>query len=67
MKFSEEKLKLFAAPLSETEDQKCKNAIAMIRDALKGLGFTDDNKAISRLFEDTYAYSIDMRSLYGSR
>jgi len=67
MKFSEEKLKLFAAPLSETEDQKCKNAIAMIRDALKGLGFTDDNKAISRLYEDTYAYSIDMRSLYGSR
>lgn len=67
MKFSEEKLKLFAAPLSETEDQKCKNAIAMIRDALKALDFTDDNKEISRLYDDTYAYSLTMRSLYGSR
>lgn len=67
MKFSEDKLKLFAAPLSESEDQKCKNAIGMIRDALKGLGFTDDNKAISRLYEDTYSYSLEMRSLYGSR
>lgn len=67
MKFSEEKLKLFAAPLSESEDQKCKNAIGMIRDALKELGFTDDNKAISRLYEDTYSYSLEMRSLYDSR
>jgi hypothetical protein len=34
MKFKEEDLKSFAAPLSDTEDQKCKNAIGMVRDAL---------------------------------
>ena len=67
MKFSEEKLKLFAAALSESEDQKCKNAIGMVRDALKGLGYTDDNKAIFRLYDETYAYSLNMRSVAGSK
>ena len=43
MKFTEEQLKGYAAPLSETENQMCLNAIAMVRDALKGLGLTDDN------------------------
>lgn len=67
MKFTEEQLKIYAAPLSESENQKCLNAIGMVRDALKGLGFTDDNKIISKMYEDTYAYSLQMRSLYGSR
>jgi hypothetical protein len=67
MKFTEEKLKLFAAPLSETENQKCLNAISMIRDSIKLLGFTDDNKSISKLYEDTFAYSLEMRSTSGSR
>lgn len=39
MKFTEKQLKLYAAPLSESENQKCKNAIGMVRDALKPLGF----------------------------
>lgn len=34
MKFTEERLKLYAAPLSETENEKCKRAIKAIRDAL---------------------------------
>lgn len=67
MKFTEKQLKLYSAPLSDTENQMCKNAIGMVRDALKSLGFTDDNKPISLLYEDTLAYSIEMRSTYGSR
>ena len=67
MKFTEEKLKLFAAPLSESENQKCLNAIGMVRDAMKMVGFTDDNKTILKLHEDTYDYSIEMRSITGSR
>lgn len=67
MKFTEERLRLFAAPLSETEDKKCKNAIGMVRDALKVLGFTDDSKPISKIYSDTYAYSIEMRSTLGFR
>ena len=38
-----------------------------MRDALKELGFTDDNKDITRLYEDTYAYMLDMRSMTGHR
>ncbi|WP_025729710.1 nucleotidyltransferase domain-containing protein [Heyndrickxia ginsengihumi] len=67
MKFSEDQLKLFAAPLSETEDQKCKNAIGMVRDALKNLGFNDEGKAIEKMYSDTYAYSLEMRSATKNR
>lgn len=67
MKFTEDQLKLYAAPLSETENQKCLNAIGMVRDALKNLGFTDDGKDIRKMYDDTYAYSLDMRSSVGTR
>ena len=67
MKFKESELRGYAAPLSETENQKCLNAIGMVRDALKNLGFTDDGKSIGRMYEDTYAYSLDMRSIRGNR
>jgi len=67
MKFTEKQLKLYAAPLSESENQKCKNAIGMVRDALKPLGFTDNGHPISLLYEDTLAYAIEMKSTYGSR
>lgn len=67
MNFTEEQLKLYAAPLSETENQKCLNSISMVRDALKKLGFTDDNKSISKMYDDTYAYEVRMHNLYGTR
>lgn len=67
MKFTEDQLKQYAAPLSETENQKCLNAIGMVRDALKELGFTDENKPISKLYEDTYAYALEMRNAIKSR
>ena len=67
MKFTEEQLKLYAAPLSETENQKCLNAIGMVRDALKNIGFTDDGKNIRKMYDDTYAYSLEMRSSMGTR
>lgn len=67
MKFTEDQLKQYAAPLSATEEQQCLNAIVMIRDALKQLGYTDDNRAITKMYEDTFAYSLQMRSLMGSR
>lgn len=67
MKFTENDLKQYSAPLSETENQKCLNAIKMIRDALKNLGFTDDGKNISKMYDDTYAYALDMRSISENR
>lgn len=62
MKFTEEQLKGYASPISLTEEERCKNAIRMVRDAMKLIGYSDDNKEI-RLYEsDTYAYSLEMRS-----
>ena len=67
MKFTETMLDGYSQPLSATEDQHCKNAIRMVSDALKKLGFTDDGKEIGLLYPDTYAYSLQMRSVSGSR
>ena len=61
MKFTESMLDAYSQPLSATEDGQCKNAIRMVADALKKLGFTDDNAAITPLYSDTFAYSLEMR------
>ena len=66
MKFKESMLKLYAAPLSETEDAQCKHAIEAIRDALKDLGYTDDQRGVSLLESDTLAYSVSMRNKYST-
>jgi hypothetical protein len=47
MKFTESMLNGYSQPLGATEDQQCKNAIRMVSDALKRLGFTDDGKEIA--------------------
>lgn len=57
----------YSQPLSATEDGQCKNAIRMVADALKILGFTDDNAAITPLYTDTFAYSLQMRRSSDSR
>ena len=62
MKFKESVLTVYASPLSATEDSKCKHAIEEIRDALKTIGYSDDEKEISLLESDTLSYSIAMRS-----
>ncbi|MEG0978207.1 MAG: nucleotidyltransferase [Bacilli bacterium] len=63
MKFTDEQLKLYATPLSVSENQKCLNTIGMVRDALKELGFTDDGKQFKKMYDDTFDYSLNMRSL----
>lgn len=67
MKFTESMLEGYSQPLSATEDGQCKNAIRMVADALKGLGFTDDGVAITPLYPDTLAYSLQVRRLSDSR
>jgi hypothetical protein len=66
MKFTEDQLKQYAAPLSDTEDQQCKNAIRMIGDALKFLGFSDDG-IIAQMYDDTSAYQLFLRQTDGNR
>ena len=67
MRFTEAMLENYAQPLSAAEDEQCKNAIRMVSNALKEFGFTDDGKAISPLYSDTYAYSLQLRSYSGYR
>ena len=67
MKFTEAQLKQYAAPLSESENQKCLNAIGMVCDALKDLGFSHDSNGIRKMHDDTYAYSLAMRNSIGTR
>lgn len=66
MKFTENLLKMYAAPLSETENEKCLRAIKEIRDALKGLGYHTDRDEIVPLEKDTYSYSVTLRRYYSN-
>lgn len=61
MKFTEQQIEKMASPISQTEEEKCKNAIRMVRDALKQLDYTDDNKDISYEVTDTFSFTLEMR------
>ena len=57
MIFTEEMLKKYARPLSATEETMCKNAISMVMDALKELGFyAKDN--IIKAYENTDSFEL---------
>ena len=67
MKFNENMLNNYAAPLSASKDKRCKNAIVMVSDALKELGLSQDQRGIHKLFEDTYSYAVNMANSSGTR
>lgn len=50
-----------ASPISQSEDEKCKNAIRMVRDAMKKLNYTDDGKDIRSYVTESYSYALDLR------
>ena len=60
MKYTEKQLNNMASPISQSEEEKCKNAIKMIRDAMKELNYTDDGKDIRSYVADTYSYALDL-------
>ena len=61
LKYTEEQLTKMASPISKSEDEKCKNAIKMVRDAMKHLNYTDDGNDIYSLEENSYAYALKLR------
>lgn len=67
MKFTESMLDNYAQPLSTTEDQKCKNAIRMVIDAIKPFGFRETRSSVEPMYSDTYAYFQELQSEYGTR
>ena len=50
-----------ASPISQSENEKCKNAIRMVRDAMKKLNYTDDGKDIRSYMTESYSYDIVLR------
>ena len=66
MKFTEERLKLYAAPLSDTENEKCLHAIKEIRDALKDLGYYSTSDSVVPIETDTYSYSSVLKRAYST-
>ena len=67
MKFTEAMLDAYSQPLSATEEQHCRNAIRLVSDSLKKLGFTDDGKEIRAIYPDTYSYSLQLRNINKNR
>lgn len=59
MKFTESQLKEFAKPISDTEENQCKNAIRMVADALKELGLKDLG-TINKMYSDAPSYQLRM-------
>ena len=60
MKFNERQLTDFASPIGKTEEEKCKNALKMVRDALAFLGYSDFGQIEKAIQTDTFAYSLRM-------
>lgn len=58
MKYTEKQISKMASPISQSEDEKCKNAIRMVRDAMKKLNYTDDGKDIRSYIAESYSYAF---------
>ena len=67
MKFTEEQLERFASPISQSESEKCKNAIRMVSDAMKLVGYTDNGKEIRTFEADTYSFALDLSAKSGAK
>ena len=67
MKFSEKDLQSYAKPLPKTEEEKCKNAIEQVCEALQRYGFSLSDKAISLLVEGSYSYARTMYDSAGAK
>lgn len=67
MIFTEEMLNNYSQPLSNSENQQCKNAIKMVVDAIKPLGFSETRNLVEPMYTGTYAYYQELKSNYGSR
>lgn len=64
MKYTEKQISKMASPISQSKDEKCKNAIRMVRDAMKKLNYTDDGKDIRSYMAESYSYALDLRQQY---
>ena len=57
LKYTEKQISKMASPINQSEEEKCKNAIRMVRDAMKKLNYTDDGKGIRSYMAESYSYA----------
>lgn len=67
MVFTESMLNGYAKPLSDAEDQRCKRAINMVRDALRNIGYSTATINPGILVADSYAYTYEMSNAAGKK
>lgn len=67
MLFTETMLAGYAQPLSQAEDQRCRNAINMVRDALKSIGYTTPHNIPRTLVTDSHAYMYELAHSEGRK
>lgn len=60
MKLTELDLVKYSKPLSDTEKNKCINAIRVISDALKNIGYSEE-KDLRLIYEDTFAFETKLK------
>lgn len=61
MKFTERQINKMASSISQAEEEKCKNAIGMVRDAMEELDYTDDGNEIRSYIAHAHSFSLDLR------
>lgn len=64
MLYTREKLEEYSNPLSDTENEKCKNSIKMVKDALVSAGYSLDEDL--KQYDD-YTFYYETRDKYGNR
>lgn len=64
MKYTENQILKMASPISQTEEERCKNAIHMVRDAMKLLNYTDDGNEIRSYISESFSYVLDLRQRF---
>lgn len=60
MLFTEEQIFSYSKPISDTEGIKCENAIRMVSDALKRVGYSEE-KEIQLAYTNTFAYETKLK------
>lgn len=67
MRYTEQQIIKMSMPITETEETKCKNAIRMVSDAMKKLGYQDDGEIIREFVAGTFSYTLNLRKAFSDR
>ena len=67
MRYTEDQLRRMASPIGKNEDERCKHAICMVRDALETMDYIANGNVIKTYLEESYSYTLDLRKIMSNR